>query len=256
MRQYFSVMTIAARSTIYKMICLLFLMSALETVLFLRLLRQTAAQPCRLEAMITLSKMPLVCGGAFVILCALLSLAGCERWGSKCGYTLRRLSVGEGTTALLWAFYNSMCFLVFWAVQLLTALLLCRVYVNSLDPAYWNDQTIFMAFYRSDFLHGLLPMAAVSIWLRNGALIAALGAASSSFSMRQRRGERGIAIVVLAVLTLVAFPRQIDSFVSDIITLIIALCTAVRLCFDMQWGRFGRAPGPGQIEEGGVRHVI
>jgi hypothetical protein len=82
-----------------------------------------AGEHVGLEQMIAQSGIPLVCGICFLLICAILSLTGCEFSGSRLRYTLKRLSVREETTVLWWAVYNTFCFFVFWAVQLLIVLI-------------------------------------------------------------------------------------------------------------------------------------
>lgn len=227
MKKYLSVLAIAARSTILKMTALLLAMAAAEAGLFWRLWNKPVSeQLITPEELIDRSGIPLVCAVAFVLLCVVLSLVGNEFSGSKTRYTIQRLSVREEVSVSLWAFYDAACFTIFWAVQLLIALLLCRLYVSGLDPAYWNEQTIFLAFYRSAFLHSLLPLAETSRWFRNGALLLGLGTAAASFTCRQRRGQRGIAVVVLAVVTLVTFSREMGRADSDVAVLLFALAVS------------------------------
>ncbi|MEA4891404.1 MAG: hypothetical protein VB085_02415 [Peptococcaceae bacterium] len=237
MKRYFSVLMIAARSTIYKITGLLLLMGAAEAALFYRLLQKSAAEgPAPLESLITRSRLSLICGLAFFLLCVILSLVGYEFSGSKTRYTIQRLSLPEEAAVLLWAFYNMLCFLIFWAAQLLVVLLLCRLYISVMEPTYWNRQTIFLAFYRSGFLHSLLPLEETSRWLRNGALILGLGLAGACFPLKQRRGQKGLAMAVLAALTFITFPQEMGSFGSDAIIMLIALGTAAYSFYGIWWG--------------------
>ncbi|WP_152967692.1 hypothetical protein [Oxobacter pfennigii] len=153
-------------------------------------------------------------------------MTGSEFGGGKLRYTVQRLSVREEAVVFLWAGYNAVCFFLFWAVQLVIVLVLCRLYVTQMDTAYVSGQTIFLAFYRSNFLHSLLPLEEISRYVRNGILILTLGVCASCFSFRQRRGERGSAVVVLAVIVAVSFPNAMGSFGSDIFLSLVALCIA------------------------------
>lgn len=228
MKQHLSVLMIAARSTIYKLLGLLLVMAAAESALFYLVLKRTlAGELIGLEQMVNQSWMPLVSGVCFLLLCVMLSLTGCEFSGSKLRYTIKRLSVREETTVLWWAVYNTICFLIFWAVQLLIALLLCRLYAAKIDPMYVSDQTIFLAFYRDKFLHSLLPLEETSRFICNAILICGLGASAACFSFRQRHGQKGIAIIALAAVTLGFFPRAMGSFGNDMVIAIIALAVAV-----------------------------
>jgi len=228
MRQHFSVLMIAARSTVYKIAALLLLMTAAETALFLRLLRKApTGELYSLEELFRASGIPIVCGAAFLLLCTILCLTGYELSGSRTRYTIQRLSVSEGAAALLWSAYNMICLLVFWAVQLLAVLLLCRFYTGYMDPVYYNDQTVFIAFYRSWFLHSLLPLDETSRYIRNAVIIFALGIATACFSLKQRRGEKGGAIAFFTVAAALTFPQKTGGLLSDLLIIISAVAVAL-----------------------------
>lgn len=238
MKQYFSILTIAARSTIYKIIGLFVLMAALEMGVFYHLLQQTpAGEMLALEVLISQSRIPLICGAFFLLLCVILSLVGYEYLGSKTRYSILRFSPREEVIVLLWALYHMICFLIFWAIQLLVALMLCHLYISVTKAEYWNEQTIFLAFYRSNFLHSLLPLEEISRWMRNVALIVALGITAAGFSLKQRREQKGMAIAVLAVMTVATFSQQMGNLGSDVILILIALSVAGFSVYDIWWGQ-------------------
>ncbi len=227
MKQHLSVLELAARTTLYKYLCLLVIMAATEIALFTMALRKMiTGAPISLEQLINESHINIVCGTCFLILCTLLSMTGCET-GSRLRYTLQRLSVSEKASAFWWAGYNAVCFLLFWAAQVMIALLLCRLYVRQIDPVYVSDQTIFLAFYRNDFLHSLLPLEEISRYIRNGILILFLGLCCSCFSYRLRHDEKGIAIIVLAVTVAINFSKEAGNFRNDMLTVFIAFCITI-----------------------------
>jgi hypothetical protein len=227
MKQHLSVLGLAARSTLYKYMCLLAIMAATESVLFTMALKKTiAGAPIGLELLINESHITIVCVTCFLILCVLLSMTGCEM-GSRLRYTLQRLSVSEKATTFWWAGYNAVCFLLFWTAQIVIALVLVHLYVRYMEPSYVSEQTIFLAFYRNNFLHSLLPLEETSRYIRNGILILCLGLCSSCFSYRLRHGEKGIAIIVLAVIIAVNFSKAAGNFRNDMLTGFIALCITI-----------------------------
>jgi hypothetical protein len=227
MKQHLSVLMLAARSTIYKVLGLFVVLAITQGTLFYFTLQKTlSGEPVGLEQLISQSRISIVGGVCFVLLCAQLSLTGCELGGSKVRYTLQRLSVREEAAVCWWAGYNAVCFLLFWVVQLVIALLLCKLYVTHIDPAYVSGQTIFLAFYRNRFLHSLLPLAETSRYVRNGIFILCLGISAACFSFRQRRGEKGIAMVVLTIIVAVNFSKPVGSFESDLPLVSIALSMA------------------------------
>ncbi|MGI6627658.1 MAG: hypothetical protein ACOX4K_04815 [Bacillota bacterium] len=228
MKQHLSVLMLAARSTIYKVLGLFVVLAITQGALFYFTLQKTlGGEPIGLEQLISQSRIAIVGGVCFVLLCAELSLTGCELGGSKVRYTLKRLSVREEAAVFWWAGYNTVCFFLFWVFQLVIALLLCQLYVTRMDPAYVSGQTIFLAFYRNRFLHSLLPLAETSRYVRNGFFILCLGISAACSSFRQRRGEKGIAMVVLTIIVAVNFSKPVGSFESDLPLVFITLSMAV-----------------------------
>lgn len=92
-----------------------------------------------------------------------------------------------------------------------------------MDAAYISDQTIFLAFYRSGFLHSLLPLGEATRYVRNVVLILCLGTLTAHFSFLQRRGRRGLSMVILTTLVLVNFPRPMGGFASNLLLSLLAL---------------------------------
>ena len=52
-----------------------------------------------------------------------------------------------------------------------------------------GSQTIFLAFYRSELLHSLIPLEEISRWVRNGVMALGLGACAALEPFLQRRKE-------------------------------------------------------------------
>lgn len=237
MRKHLSVLMLAARSTIYKVMGLFVVMGVTESALFFFALQKTlAAEPLGLEQLISQSRIGFVCGISFLLLCGLLSLTGCEFGGSKLRYTLQRLSVPEKVVVFWWAGYNAVCFFLFWVVQLAIALLLSRLYATKMHPAYVSGQTIWLAFYRNSWLHSLLPLAETSRYLRNIIFVLSLGISASCFSWRQRHDQRGIAVVAVAMMVLVYFSRAMGSFASDLLLSVVAVIIAAGAVIGMWEG--------------------
>ncbi|QOX64303.1 hypothetical protein FRZ06_13595 [Anoxybacterium hadale] len=227
MNRYVSVFLLALRSTVYKIAGVLLLMAGAEGVLFWMQLQRTGGNKIvLLEEIIQSSGIPLVSGGAFLLVCVILSLVGCELSGSRVRYTIQRLSVREEAVVILWGVNSMLALYIFWAVQLGIVLLLSKLYIDIMEPVYFNSQTLFLAFHSSGFLHSLLPLEETSRLLRNVALIFSLGITASCFAQKQRRGQRGVAVVLLAALTIIFFSSDLGLLGSDITISVIALATA------------------------------
>ena len=227
MKKHLSVLMLCARSTVYKMLGLFFAMAAAEILLFGLTLRGVpAGPPLGLEAAFDASRVSFAFAAAFLLLCALLCMTGCEYSGSRPSYTLRRLSVSRRTVLFWQSVYNILCLFLLWAVQLFVALLLCRLYMSKADPATVSGQTVFLAFYRNKFLHSLLPLAETSRYIRNLMLIVGLGVTAACFPQRQQRGQMGIAVIPLALIAAAVFPMEMGQGQGDFTISALALAAA------------------------------
>jgi hypothetical protein len=227
MKKHLSVLMLVARSTIYKLLAVIFVMAAAEGALFYFVLNKAlVAQsagltPAGLEQLFVQSRAAWVYAVSFLLVVALLCMTGCE-YGSKQGYTLRRLSVSERSIFLWQAAYNTFCFIFLWAAQIVIVFALCTLYLAKADPSAVSGQTVFLAFYRSSFLHSLLPLEETSRYIRNGILALGLGVSSACFSFRQRRSEVGAEIIALTSLSLVFFARGVGSLGNDVLVLLLS----------------------------------
>ena len=105
---------------------------------------------------------------------------------SRYGYTLRRLRISERCVFLWSCACNALCYAVLWCVQIMAAV----------GAAFWNaksavysagPQGVFVDFYRSGFLHGLLPLADGYVWARNALFVLALGCVTACIQLGLRR---------------------------------------------------------------------
>lgn len=223
MKKHSSVFMLMARSTIYRVLGLLILMAVAEAGLFWLRLQQGAIDGnFSLEAIISESRLSWACAAFFLFVNVILS------WGSYTisdAYTAARLSV-SGKAVYLWqCIYNSLCYLLFWMVQILIGIGLCRVYEAMAPAEFVSNQTVFLAFYRSNFLHSFLPFEDTWVWVRNILLVVALGICSSRIPGKNRK--IGIGSCFLIAATGVFFVQGIGEAVALIIAAIVCAVPAV-----------------------------
>ena len=223
MKKHSSVFMLMARSTIYRVLGLLILMAVAEAGLFWLCLQQGAIDGnFSLEAIISESRLSWACAAFFLFVNVILS------WGSYTisdTYTAARLSV-SGKAVYLWqCIYNSLCYLLFWMVQILIGIGLCRVYEAMAPAEFVSNQTVFLAFYRSNFLHSFLPFEDTWVWVRNILLVVALGICSSRIPGKNRK--IGIGSCFLIAATGVFFVQGIGEAVALIIAAIVCAVPAV-----------------------------
>lgn len=228
MRQHLSVLTLLTRSTIYPIAVLLAVMAAVEAVLFS--LAMGANGTLSLTGMIRSSRIVWVFGAAFLLLTVLLCRTGCE-FGSRQGYTLRRLSISE-RAVFVWQWgYNTACYLLLWWWQALIAFALCLWYASQAGPELVGSQTIFLAFYRSELLHSLIPLEEVSRWVRNGVMALGLGACAALVPFFQRRKVLAWEILAMAALTMIFFSGELGSLSTDMVLVLLSLGGVSRAVF-------------------------
>ena len=223
MKKHSSVFMLMARSTIYRVLGLLILMAVAEAGLFWLRLQQGAIDGnFSLEAIISESRLSWACAAFFLFVNVILS------WGSYTisdTYTAARLSV-SGKAVYLWqCIYNTLCYLLFWMVQILIGIGLCRVYEAMAPAEFVSNQTVFLAFYRSNFLHSFLPFEDTWVWIRNILLVVALGICSSRIPGKNRK--IGIGSCFLIAATGVFFVQGIGEAVALIIAAIVCAVPAV-----------------------------
>lgn len=227
MKKHLSVFMLMARSTVYKIIVLLAVMAAVEGGLFwLALSRGPTSSGFSLERVVQDGRMVWVFGICFLLLTVLLSRA-CRRISGS--YTALRLSVSGGWVAFWQSVYNVLCYLLFWAVQILIAVVLCRLYTARAPAEYVTGQTVFLAFYRSKFLHSLLPFEDAVFWVRNLVMALALGVCAAR---RPGRADRGIwGHIVLIAVVVGFFLRGIGNAAAGLFAVLVVAAFAVYYIF-------------------------
>lgn len=240
MRKYLSVIMLIARSSIYKITPVLALMVLSEYFLFKRKLDLSVNesvfpyQPL-LDTIFSESGTAWIFLIAFLIITFLLCRTGCE-FKNKQGLTLRRLRISEKRVFVCQWIYNTCIFLVLWGSQLLTVMGLCFVFANNPACSEFGSHTVFAAFYRNDFLHGLLPLAEYGIYIRNFILASALGIASAVFPFKQRSGKIGYEILILSAASVLFFRISMGSI--DFTGIMILICVFVIFITIMYiWGK-------------------
>lgn len=219
MNKNLSVFMLFAGSSIYKLMLLFVLLAAAQCGLFGLALTNAITTSSALdmavegvEYIFTSSRVFWVTAAAFLLMTAQLCRVGCN-FGSSQSYTLHRLRIGKKKVFILQAAFNTLCYLLLWAVQLGIALLLCHWYVSAAGES--GNQTVMLAFYRHKFLHSLLPLSDISRYIRNILLMLALGVSSARFVWSNHRGKPGADIIAMVSLVLVFFAGETTAVNTD-----------------------------------------
>lgn len=165
------------------------------------------------EKMIDMCFLKYIFLTALVLVSFILIVTEGDRSGCKSSYTLLRLKVSKKRQFAAKTVYNFLCLMMVFAVQILTAFVICRVYEAKLPSELVSPQYLFLTFYRNEFLHCILPMADWGKWICNFLLLLAL--AMDAAYVGNRNGVR---------LSLVNYCILVQWFVSEINSPVALLC--------------------------------
>lgn len=197
MRQHASVFMLFVRSSFYKVLLLLLAMVVAEGVWFCTIIQKVQEKYQAGEVMAMLPEivfeeahLMVFFAVAVIILTMILSCVGRSATGHQ-EYTWNRLSISSRSIFAWQALYNCGCFLLLWFVQAALAFGLCMYYIKTADEGAVTHQSLFLAFYREPFLHGLIPLQNIWYWIRNVLLFCSLGFSVAYDVYRARQGKYG-----------------------------------------------------------------
>lgn len=229
MRKHLSVFGLFARSSFYKVLLILLAMCATEILFFhielqnaLEVYEAVGSGMSSLERMFARAATNVYFRVALLLITVVLCLPGCQ-FKSNTSYSLRRLSVSERATFFHQAAYNTLIYFMLVAVQLAVSFGLSQYYTSAVPDECISNQSVVLAFYRSNFLHSLMPFEDVGLWIRNGLIILSFGLVSAEFPYRQRRHKFSSTAIALGIYTVVYFDQNIGQLFHVITTSIIAL---------------------------------
>ena len=231
MKRIIPLLAISVRQTFYRFMAIAVLMSFTQAILFKRALERLSADfhtyPdmfAPLETVVSESRMHLVFIAALILLCLVLAYSACDS-GSKSIYTLKRLAVSQERICCLWTVYYFFCIsaLILWQLGLI--IIFSKVYTAS-GPglySYSDAHTLFLAFWRNNFLHSIMPLEDISRHLRNISLIASLSMGITAFSFRQRTGKRSYSGILCLAFTAIIFVFPHSNLPADVTFSLLAL---------------------------------
>ena len=199
MRKHLSVLGLAARGAVGRILLITVLTAALAGALLYLVPAQTPSQstiypngevvetytPSDYCYLPSRTGATVVCAVGLAGVMAVLSLNGCG-YGTKTDLTMRRLRIGEGAANLWWMALNAVCLLFYWAVMAAVTVLVLQLRIRNIVPdnALYTPgrQTLLLAVYASSFLHHLMPVRDTLVWAEDGLLLALCAAAAARVS--------------------------------------------------------------------------
>lgn len=233
MRKYMSVLGLAARATLVRVLVLTAVCAAAAAFLLCRAPFTEAAPDLvgarpwlrSLESAGSWWPVLAVYALGFGLLAALLCRTGCS-FGSRTEYTLGRLRIREGAVTAVWTVYNAACLLFYWAVMAAAVygamVWRAGVYASGAPAAALGEnaaysaalgglQAVLLAFYGSPFLHHLLPLRDGGVWAADLICLLACAFGAALFSHRQRQGRLSLLAAVAALAFLALFLAPLGS---------------------------------------------
>ena len=194
MKKHRSVFELMVRSNFYRILLLLTAMVIVQTGLFLFAFhRRFGTEALSLEAVLKKSYIELVFFGVFIAMNVFLKTAIGYEGSGKTQYTMMRLSIARKEVYYWHAASNVLYYLLFFAVEILTIVMLGLLYLKMAPAEYVTGQTLFLACYRYDLLHSLLPLGDFPYLIRNLLVVAAASLYSAYYPKEYypKEGETG-----------------------------------------------------------------
>lgn len=205
-----SLWALLARSSLYKIAAVLAVMAAAEGILFYNgYLKQRYTWLDGILDGSHISRVFLAALGLVVFI-----LAWTEgRLDRKSSAAMGRLRLSGRSIYVIKAAYNILCIVLLFAVQIWLCILMVTFYGKEAGDSRVFPQRLFLAFYRNEFLHCLLPMAEAWKWMRNALLLLAFGTEAAG------RGKKNyVPLVLLYVVTASWFVSSLGGGMLDVVS--------------------------------------
>ena len=171
MKKYISVLALDVKNTIFKVLGILILMSVAQLGYFYLFMQkelafwhiaaaswQVPGMVTSFDLMLTESRMEIF----FMISVALVGavlIRGCSEHGKvRSKFTWHRLQIERRQVFAVWAAYRVLCMALVAAWQILLLIVMDGMYQEIWAQGY-APQSLFLACYRNEFMHGLLPLS-------------------------------------------------------------------------------------------------
>lgn len=237
-----SVFELLARNTIYKILLIFTALGIAEIWQFINRLQEQLALQNKADVSGAGGSLELVIESsgqygwytiAFILISVILGFSTCN-FGSVSGYTLKRLRISEWEIFLVQSAYNLMCYIMLMGVQLGLLLVMGHLYMTQADDV--SSQTIFLAFYRHDFMHSILPMEEWMRYLTNLLMLGGVSVTVAGVPYFQRNGKFCWEAVVTVGIMAVGFEAGLGDVVPYTLTLIILglsvfVASRVKICY-------------------------
>lgn len=231
MKKHISVFTLYIRATLVPMLILFVITAVVQVFMFRSELNdvleiaasRTGESVYGLESVFGWTSIPIVSAVALVLLTIILFIHGTS-FGSQTSYTVMRLQISEKSVFVWQAVYNTLALLLFWAMQGLVMFALCEWYDIAVETS--TNQTVFLALYRDEFLHSLLPLHEISRTIRNIAFCTALGTVTAYNTHKNCFGKGSYGFAVMLLYIILSFNQEMGNLGLDVTHAVISFLIA------------------------------
>lgn len=224
MKKYISVLALDVKNTIFKVLGILILMSAVQLGYFYLYLQkeiemwhsvesswQVPGMVTSFDWMLTDSRMEIF----FMITVALICLVliwGCSEHGKvRSKFTWHRLQIERRQVFAVWVVYRVFCMALVVAWQILLTIVMDGMYQEMWAQGY-APQSLFLACYRNHFMHGLVPFSDPLWVVRNVCFILFWGMGTAYVGYAGfAEHQQGCGIVITGILFTVLLFHMIGS---------------------------------------------
>ena len=222
MKRYISVFEMIARSSIYKVLLVISTMVFAEGFCFF--LSMLSGSETNFSEYINQSQFPLIFKIAYVLVTIVIVLPGMNL-GSTQSYTLQRLRIKENCIYWLQVLYNFFAYILLWGIQLVMIFVCAFIFQTYLPEGMaWNNQMLFFEFYRSAFMHSILPLEESIGWFMLLVVGVTTAMCTARFTKLQRQGKFAGELLVLVAAVLLTFPRYLGVDPTFIVVVMIGIC--------------------------------
>lgn len=214
MKKYLSVFSLFVRSSFYKALILFLIMAGSQILLFSYKINSVSTKINSLESAVDESKIFIIFAAAFIALTVILSISGTR---GKQGYTLRRLRITEKETFFCQLIFNTFTYAMLIIVELITLMIIISIFIKLCSSELYGEnfithQTVFLSFYRNDFMHSILPLDDVFRHIRNTFFIVGMGISSAAFPFLMRRKKICFETAILAIIIIFSFNDSLEAY--------------------------------------------
>ncbi|MBQ7116648.1 MAG: hypothetical protein IJN88_00390 [Clostridia bacterium] len=240
MKNYLSVFALQIKSTFSKILAVIFMMSAAQLVLFIHILNSgEIVIPNRftneeflsgIEGILQDSRaMSFIFAFGFLLVTVILAVNGC-RYTSREDYTLRRLNITEKKAMLTKGIYGVLVYALFIMAEALVMLIICNIYIHFAEShpqifdGFISNQTVFLAFYRSNIIHSVLPLEDYFKYISTFIALISISFSTAYISYFVRRKKLFLEAFILVPVILINFTSTWTAGFAADVTLIGVSC--------------------------------